>query len=329
MRSSVTVMRVLLVLLSWSSWSKSLLSVSAFQVCRSAVGISRRTSNGPRRYCYYYRSDTGTAAIGTTIATATTTITTTTSTTTTLSAKKNNYGRQEFWNDLYEQQSNFSWYAGWDDLRPFVEDFIGTATGADAADAGEKNKSVEILLPGVGNDATLVDMYDDGRGYNHITALDYAPEAIERCREMLQQRKQHRSASVVAAAADSDVDDSDIPNGIRLCVADARDLTGILEDNTFDLILEKGTLDAIYLSGGENKTLAFENMDLAVTELGRCVKPGSIWISLAGVVPDEIQRAMDGREEWKCRVHKDDLYISKRWLHKQQFGWDANGLAES
>lgn len=40
-----------------------------------------------------------------------------------------------------------------------------------------------MLIPGVGNDAAVVDMFDDG--YLDLTAMDYAPEGIERCRELL------------------------------------------------------------------------------------------------------------------------------------------------
>jgi hypothetical protein len=80
-----------------------------------------------------------------------------------------NFGRRDYWNQVYKKETTFSWYAGWDDIQPFCDDFF--------------EKDYRVLIPGVGNDAALVDMYDDG--YVYLTAMDYAPEGIERCREML------------------------------------------------------------------------------------------------------------------------------------------------
>lgn len=191
------------------------------------------------------------------------------------------FGRQDYWNTFYQQEQNFSWYATWDELAPFVEDFI-------------PNKHAAILLPGVGNDATLVDMYQVG-GYRNLTAMDYAPEAIERCREML---------GAVSPPIKS--------NSIELVVADARNLRETFQDGQFDAVFEKGTLDAIFLSGGQDKDLALQNMKMAISELGRCIKQGGIFLSIAGVVTDAIQESFDDRpEEWECLVDKDDLYMSE------------------
>jgi SAM-dependent methyltransferase len=182
------------------------------------------------------------------------------------------FGRQDYWNDFYEKEANFSWYAGWDELEPFVGEFV--------------SQDMHVLVPGVGNDATLVDMYD--AGYSYLTAMDYAPEGIERCREML---GEHRL--------------------VTLCVADARDLQGVFDNEAFDAVLEKGTLDAIFLSGGQEKMKCLEHLEMAIDELGRCVKPGGIWISIAAVVVDQIQASFDGREEWEPIVRKDDLFITE------------------
>jgi hypothetical protein len=191
------------------------------------------------------------------------------------------FGRQDYWNQLYEKQSNFSWYAGWEDLEPFVREFV--------------NPDDKVLIPGVGNDAMLVDMFD--AGYTHLTAMDYAPEGISRCREMLgQSRIRHHD---------------DMEKGVDLLVADARDLSDVFENQSFDAVFEKGTLDAIFLSGGQNKTLAVQNLNLAISELGRCVKAGGIWISIAAVVDEQIQASFDLRPEWDCLVRKGDLFVTE------------------
>lgn len=192
-----------------------------------------------------------------------------------------NFGRQEYWNEVYQKESNYSWYAGWDELEPFCNEFF-------------EDTEKKILIPGVGNDAALVGMYD--AGYHHLTAMDYAPEGIERCRDMLGPAR---------------IRNSDDDKGVELLVADARDLKGVLEDDSFDCILEKGTLDAIYLSGGKNKEEANKNMELAFEELTRCLKPGGIFMSITAVVVGQIQAAFDSRQnEWECLVDEDSVYMT-------------------
>ena len=186
-------------------------------------------------------------------------------------------------------ESNYSWYAGWSDLQPFVDEFL-------SANAQPRN-STRVLVPGVGNDATIVDMHD--YGYSRITAMDYAPEGIERCREMLGGERLREPQS--------DVDGV----GVRLVVADARDLKGVFGEGSFDAVFEKGTLDAIFLSGGSDKELACKNMEMAISEMTNCVRPGGVWISVAAVVVDQIEASFKGRNDWEYIVEKDCLYMTE------------------
>ncbi|KAG7351222.1 methyltransferase domain containing protein [Nitzschia inconspicua] len=193
------------------------------------------------------------------------------------------FGRQDYWNEFYQQEQTFSWYATWDEMEPFVKDFV-------------PDTSSSVLLPGVGNDATLVKMFE--AGYVNLTAMDYAPEAIARCREMLE--ASHETTTGMGWL-----------DCVSLVVANARNLNGVFEAEQFDAVFEKGTLDAIFLSGGQDKVLAYQYMNQSITELSRCVKPGGVFLSVAAVVTDFIQESFQGRQnEWKCLVHKDEIYMS-------------------
>jgi hypothetical protein len=193
------------------------------------------------------------------------------------------FGRHDYWNKVYQQEANFSWYAGFEDLEPFLEEFLGS-------------KESHVLLPGVGNDgAILVGMYD--AGYVHLSAMDYAAEGIERCREMLGTDRliqDERNSSSV---------------GVDLVVADARTLQGVFDTHSFDAVFEKGTLDAIYLSGGRDKEMCNRFLNMAISELARTLKPGGVWISLAAVVVDQIQDSFQERD-WEPLVLKDDFYAT-------------------
>uniref|UniRef100_A0A7S2Y564 Methyltransferase type 11 domain-containing protein n=1 Tax=Entomoneis paludosa TaxID=265537 RepID=A0A7S2Y564_9STRA len=54
---------------------------------------------------------------------------------------------------------------------------------------------------------------------------------------------------------------------------------------SFDVILEKGLLDAVYLSGDGNVEAAVEN-------LTRALRPGGLVISVSGVVPHELRQSL-------------------------------------
>ena len=212
--------------------------------------------------------------------------------------KNSDFGRQEFWNDLYAKQASFSWYAGWEDFKPFVDEFFTIED--------------RILLPGVGNDESVIGMYDDG--YKYLTAMDYAPEGIERCRDMLGQKRLLVDASAeISPSLAGNIDDLSRQKmkGVRLLVADARDLQGCIVYGSYGGIVEKGALDAIFLSGGDDKAKSVQNLRLAIQELGQCIKVGGIFMSIAGVVDRQIQQIFDELSEWECLVRQDDLFTTE------------------
>ena len=138
------------------------------------------------------------------------------------------FGRQEYWQEFYKSSSSegFSWYAEWRELEPFIGEWA--------------EKDFDILIPGIGSDTLVRDMYDSG--YHSICAFDYAKESIEFCRNMLKERP------------------------VDLIVADATNLD--FKSSSFDMILDKGTFDAIFISGKtelEKREKLFE----AVAELQR------------------------------------------------------------
>ena len=203
------------------------------------------------------------------------------------------FGRQDYWDDFYRDNSQFSWYTGWDDLEPFLREYLQT--------------SDRILLPGVGNDAMLRDMYD--AGYQTLTAFDYAPEGIARCRDMLGDER------IFVSNADDGDDNSSTSKGVKLFVGDARNLLQ-LPDESFDIVLEKGALDAIVQSGGgiseKEKALGLQNMQEAVEELTRVLKPGGLFISISAIWTSRLEASplLANDNEWEV-VRDGSLYLTE------------------
>ena len=127
----------------------------------------------------------------------------------------------------------YSWYCGWAELEPFWRELV--------PDMGAR-----LLVPGVGNDATVVGLFD--AGWKDLTAFDYSPEAIDRAAALCEGRD------------------------IRLLCCDARALP--YPDASFDAVLDKGALDAIGIAGGPALTAA-------VAELGRTVARGGVVVSIS------------------------------------------------
>lgn len=191
------------------------------------------------------------------------------------------FGTREYWDEVYYGRGDFpadeySWYYSFEGYKNYVLDHI-------------PKKSAKILIPGIGNDTVLLDLLQ--KGYTHLTAFDYSEPAIERQEDLL---------SYVRYSEDT--------HTVRLSQEDARDLPEEWTDR-FDAILEKGALDAIYLSGSGN-------LEKSVQELERVLKPGGVLISVSGVVPEELRRSVFGEWEW-LRDGSDDLEAG-RFVLKQK-----------
>ena len=191
---------------------------------------------------------------------------------------KSQFGTKIYWEQMYEGMGDFpsdeySWYYGWEGIKPHFLEHIDDDTSS--------KSEISILVPGCGNDPLLLDLYN--AGYKQLTAFDYSSGAIDRQRELFEYLPMG----------------SDL-NNVELCVHDARTLPQEWEQS-FDVIIEKGALDAIYLSGDGN----FEK---SVDELARVVRKGGICISVSGVVPEELRREGFGTDEWEwLRDGSDDL----------------------
>lgn len=178
------------------------------------------------------------------------------------------FGTKEYWDEVYLGRGDFpadeyTWYFGFDSYQRIVQEHVA-------------DKDTTILIPGIGNDPILLELLQ--KGYSNLTATDYSEHAIDRQLDLISYQY----------AEDT----------VELRHMDARQMDETWTDR-FDVIMEKGALDAIYLSGDGN-------LELTVREFERILKPGGVLISVSGVVPETLRR--DVFKEWKwLRDGSDDL----------------------
>ncbi len=219
---------------------------------------------------------------------------------------ESNFGRMAYWDESYRQDDRqeetlnigdeakgdtnvFSWYCGWtDELGPFFEELV-------------PDKGSMVLVPGIGNDVAIRDMFDVG-GYQRIVAFDYAPQGVECAKAMFGNDRLKTIANEVGELAGIGKD------VFRVC--DARDLSGDFGDDTFDAVLDKGTFDSIYLSGGKNKDKARENLYTAVSEMKRVLKEGGIVFSVTAACVTAVQEAFDRDKDWE-QIRDGSVYITE------------------
>jgi SAM-dependent methyltransferase len=198
---------------------------------------------------------------------------------------RSQFGTKAYWDAMYEGMGEFSaveyswYYNGYDVIKPFLQEYVFDV--AESTSTAVDKSQLSILIPGCGNDPLLLDFFN--AGYRCLTAFDYSSGAIERQRELLDY-----------LPMGSDLDK------VELREEDARSLP-VGWKEAFDIIIEKGALDAIYLSGDGN-------LEQSVKEIARVIKRGGICISCSGVVPEALRRESFGENEWEwLRDGSDDL----------------------
>lgn len=218
---------------------------------------------------------------------------------------ESNFGRMAYWDESYRQEETqnndnvFSWYCGWtEELGPFFEELV-------------PDKDSMVLVPGIGNDVAIRDMFDVG-GYQKIVAFDYAPQGVDAAKTMFGKKRLDTIADRIGQSATTTIS----KDFFRVC--DARDLSDDFGNDTFDAVLDKGTFDSIYLSGGKNKDKARENLDMAVSEIKRVLNEDGIVFSVTAACVDAVQEAFDRDDDWE--------QVRDGSLHMTEDGYTSNNV---
>ncbi|CAK8994685.1 unnamed protein product [Durusdinium trenchii] len=164
------------------------------------------------------------------------------------------YANPDFWDARFQgSEGLFDWYATYAELKDTFEEFYP---------AEQSKQSSPVLVVGCGNSAFSSELY--AAGYLHITSIDISASAISKMQEQF-----------------------NLP-GMSWQVMDATAMS--FQDGTFNLAVDKGTLDAMMTSGSD------EIAGAMVSEIWRVLQPDGLLI-LISHSGKRLKLLTDG---WQC-----------------------------
>jgi hypothetical protein len=223
------------------------------------------------------------------------------------------FGTKEYWDAMYSSavvddnvmpndlpSDKYSWYCGWTELQPFWDMLITPLI----TDGNDNKHSVKVLIAGIGNDITPIQMYDDG--WTNMIAFDYSEDGVCRAKELfgpdrlLLSQQQEKDNDDVDEQSTVDATISSSCNGgggtAKLITADCRSLP--IPNGHIDAILDKGTLDAIYITGPE----VFRDSVKELTRVTSC--DGGMIVCISAVIPQEVM--LDAFGSNSCSSSRSD-----------------------
>ncbi|GES86083.1 S-adenosyl-L-methionine-dependent methyltransferase [Rhizophagus clarus] len=177
------------------------------------------------------------------------------------------YRTKEYWEKRYSKEPSeisFDWFKTYKELKPLFDVHL-------------PNKNVSILMLGCGNSTLSEDMYDDG--YHNITNIDFSETVIENMRIRCKDR-----------------------TGMTWLIMDIRELNFL--DKTFDIVIDKGTMDALMCDEGDvwdPKPEVIEIVKKEVDEVTRVLKVGGKFIYITFGQPHFRRRYLE-RPCWEVKI---------------------------
>mmetsp|Transcript_316 Transcript_316/g.742 ORF Transcript_316/g.742 Transcript_316/m.742 type:complete len:210 (-) Transcript_316:348-977(-) len=169
------------------------------------------------------------------------------------------YGRQQYWDERYTKDPEaFDWYQRYSGLKDKLRG------------AGVKEGD-NILNIGCGNSRMTEDMYEEG--FTSITNIDISKVVID------QMKERHKDKSTLTWQV------------MNACHLD-------FMDETYDCIIDKGTVDSILC--GEGST---GNISKMLSECARVLKPNGIFFMVSYGVPENRLGYLENDEyPWRVTV---------------------------
>merc|ERR1712178_225131 len=152
------------------------------------------------------------------------------------------YGKPEYWDERYSKDTEpFDWYQRYDGIKSTMDRYV--------------QPTHKVLMVGAGNSRLSQELYDHAQVKN-ITNIDISEVCINRMKTDHEDKQEMQWQKM--------------------------DVTKLeFADGTFDVVLDKGTMDSVLCGEGSTKHCA-----KMMSEISRVLKPGGTYIVISYGQPD-------------------------------------------
>ncbi|KAK4792841.1 hypothetical protein SAY86_023276 [Trapa natans] len=170
------------------------------------------------------------------------------------------YLNPQYWDERFSSEEHYEWFKDYSHFRHLIQQHV--------------EPDSKVLELGCGNSQLSEDLYRDG--ISNITCIDLSAVAVEKMQQRLLS-KGYREIKVVEA------DMLDLP----------------FTNELFDVVIEKGTMDVLFVDSGDpwnpNPETAFKVMTM-LRQVHRVLKPNGTFISVTFGQPHFRRRFFDEQE---------------------------------
>ncbi|GJQ08714.1 hypothetical protein GpartN1_g1552.t1 [Galdieria partita] len=167
----------------------------------------------------------------------------------TIPKKVAEYKTREYWDSRFQTESSYEWLCSFDDFAADICSFI--------------EPDFAILVLGCGSSSLPYDLYQ--KGYHNVTSIDFSKVAIDN----MKRRYAHISC-------------------LKWVVGDVRELSVIFQDDQFDVIVDKGTFEALISDEGDPwspNDLTKKDVDLLLSGVQRILRPKGFYFHISFIQP--------------------------------------------
>ncbi|KAG8368282.1 hypothetical protein BUALT_Bualt15G0029000 [Buddleja alternifolia] len=206
------------------------------------------------------------------------------------------YLDRHYWDQRFAQEEHYEWFKDYSHFRDLILQYI--------------KPSSSVLEIGCGNSQLCEELYGDG--ITELTCIDLSPVAVEKMKERLSSKGYKE---------------------IQVLEADMLDLP--FEDECFDVVIEKGTMDVLFVDSGDPwdpEPVTVSKVMAMLEGVHRVLKPDGIFISITFGQPHFRRRFFSAPTfTWsvECRTFGDGFHYFFYILKKGERSSDNIELTEN
>ena len=194
------------------------------------------------------------------------------------------YGKKEYWDNRFAQETDFEWLVSFLDVKTQLEPFLSPDS--------------RVLIVGCGNSSFSADLYD--AGYPHLCSLDYSPVVIDAM------RARH----------------AETRPSMEWIVMDMTQMDA-LDDASFDAVIDKAAMDALMTAEEDVWNPAQSVIDASrrmCHHIARLLTPGGHHLHISFAQPHFRKKYLLG---WHPKTEGEDCVSATGGddSYSDEFGW--------